>query len=169
MPKIVSFPQPRPGRTRRNGVMAAGVAHSLHAPGDALPELPPAMAGNLRGFLPPEASVANPLDLLADARADRFLATLAAALEFGRGHFDAILIIHVIPFMVDGGAVVEALANLCKGAKLPILHSMMGTLKQKGEWFARMEGARVPVFNDSEEMCIAAGALARHRELNAVR
>jgi acetyltransferase len=148
------------------GVLAADQAMDE---GLALPELPPAMADTLRGLLPPEASVANPLDLLADAREDRFSATLAAALDAGRGHFDAILIIHVIPFMVDGGAVVEALASLCKGAKLPILHSMMGTLKQKGEWFARMEGARVPVFNDSEEMCIAAGALARHRELNAVR
>jgi len=148
------------------GVLAADQAMDE---GLALPELPPVMADKLRGFLPPEASVANPLDLLADAREDRFSATLAAALESGRGHFDAILIIHVIPFMVDGGAVVEALAGLCKGAKLPILHSMMGTLKQKGEWFARMEDARVPVFNDSEEMCIAAGALARHRELNAVR
>jgi acetyltransferase len=134
-----------------------------------LPELPPAMAGKLRGFLPPEASVANPLDLLADAREDRFLATLAAALELGQGHFDAILIIHVIPFMVDGGAVVEALAALCKVAKTPILHSMMGTLQHRTEWFARMEKARVPVFSDPEEMCVAAGALARHRELNKIR
>jgi acetyltransferase len=148
------------------GVLAADQATDE---GLTLPELPPAMAGKLRGFLPPEATVANPLDLLADAREDRFSGTLAAALEFGRDHFDAILIIHVIPFMVDGGAVVEVLAGLCKGAKTPILHSMMGTLKHKTEWFARLEDARVPVFNDSEEMCIAAGLLARHRELNAVR
>jgi acetyltransferase len=148
------------------GVLAADQATDE---GLTLPELPPAMAGKIRGFLPPEASVANPLDLLADAREDRFSGTLAAALEFGRDHFDAILIIHVIPFMVDGGAVVEALAGLCKAAKTPILHSMMGTLKHKTEWFARLEDARVPVFNDSEEMCIAAGLLARHRELNTVR
>jgi acetyltransferase len=148
------------------GVLAADQATDE---GLALPELPPAMAGKLRGFLPPEASVANPLDLLADAREDRFSATLAAALEFGGGHFDAILIIHVIPFMVDGGVVVEALAGICGEAKLPILHSMMGTLEHKTAWFARLEDARVPVFNDSEEMCVAAGLLARHRELNAVR
>ncbi|HKQ24720.1 MAG TPA: CoA-binding protein [Burkholderiales bacterium] len=148
------------------GVLAADQATDE---GLTLPELPAAMVDKLREFLPPEASVANPLDLLADAREDRFSATLAAALEFGRGDFDAVLIIHVIPFMVDGGAVVDALAALCKGAKVPILHSMMGTLKKKADWFALMEHARVPVFNDSEEMCIAAGALARHRDLNAVR
>ncbi len=148
------------------GVLAADQAVDE---GLALPELPAAMAEKLRSFLPPEASIANPLDLLADARAERFSATLAAALEMGKGHFDAILMIHVVPFMVDAGAVVEALAGLCKGAKLPILHSMMGTLEHKSEWFARMENTGVPTFKDAEEMCIAAGLLMRHRELNVVR
>jgi len=137
--------------------------------GLVLPDLPAAMAERLRGFLPPEASIANPLDLLADARAERFSATLTAALEMGKGHFDALLMIHVVPFMVDAGAVVEALADLCKRAKLPILHSMMGTLEHKDAWFARMEQTGVPTFKDAEEMCIAAGLLMRHRELNTVR
>ena len=148
------------------GVLAADQAVDE---GLVLPELPSPMAEKLRSFLPPEASIANPIDLLADARADRFSATLAAALEMGKGHFDAILMIHVVPFMVDAGAVVEALAETCKTAKLPILHAMMGTLEHKSDWFARMEDAGVPTFKDAEEMCIAAGLLMRHRELNAVR
>ncbi|MGH6629682.1 MAG: CoA-binding protein, partial [Burkholderiales bacterium] len=53
-----------------------------------LPELPAAMAQRLRACLPPEAAIANPMDLLADAREDRFGETLDAALEQGRGHFD---------------------------------------------------------------------------------
>ena len=137
--------------------------------GLVLPDLPAKMAEKLRGFLPAEASIANPLDLLADARADRFSATLAAALESGKGHFDAILMIHVVPFMVDADAIVEVLASLCKTATLPILHSMMGTLEHQGDWFARMEAAGVPTFKDAEAMCIAAGLLMRHRELNTVR
>ena len=136
--------------------------------GLVLPDLPAAMAEKLRGFLPPEASIANPLDLLADARAERFSATLAVALEMGKEHFDAILMIHVVPFMVDAGAVVEALADLCERAKLPILHSMMGTLEHGDDWFARMEQTGVPTFKDAEEMCIAASLLMRHRELNAM-
>ena len=148
------------------GVLAADQAT---VEGLVLPELPAAMAEKLRGFLPPEASIANPLDLLADARAERFAATLATALEMSKGNFDAILMIHVVPFMVDAGAVVEALAELCKTAKLPILHCMMGTLEHKSDWFARMERTGVPTFKDAEDMCIAAGLLMRHRELNAVR
>jgi acetyltransferase len=147
------------------GVLAADQAL---VEGLALPELPAAMAEKLRAFLPAEASIANPLDLLADARADRFSSTLASALHEGKGHFDAILMIHVVPFMVDAGTVVEALAELCKPAKLPILHCMMGTLEHKEAWFARMEQAGVPTFKDAEEMCIAAGLLMRHRELNGV-
>jgi acyl-CoA synthetase (NDP forming) len=131
-----------------------------------LPALPAALRARLTGFLPLEASVANPLDLLADAREDRFGDTLAAALEHG-GIFDAILIIHVVPFMVDGGAVVARLADLCRDARLPILHSMMGTLEHKGEWSAAMEAAGVPMFDDVEDMAQAAGLLARYRALHA--
>jgi acetyltransferase len=130
-----------------------------------LPALPDALRMRLSSFLPPEASVANPLDLLADARDDRFGDTLTAALEHG-GAFDAILIIHVVPFMVDGGAVVTRLAELCRDARLPILHSMMGTLEHKGQWRATMEAAGVPMFDDVEDMAQAAGLLARYRALH---
>ena len=146
------------------GVLAADQAIDE---GLELPPLPAAMSDKLRGFLPPEASIANPLDLLADARADRFATTLAAALESGKGQFDAILMIHVVPFMVDAGEVVEVLAAICKSAKTPILHCMMGTLEHQEDWFARMEIAGVPTFKDAEEMCMAAGLLMRHRQLNA--
>ena len=129
-----------------------------------LPALPAALETRLRGFLPPEAAVANPLDLLADARDDRFGDTLTAALEDGTS-FDAILIVHVVPFMVDGGAVVTRLADLCRGARLPILHSMMGTLEHKAQWMAAMEGAGVPMFDNVEDMAEAAGLLARYRAL----
>ena len=147
------------------GVLAADQAID---DGLELPELPSAMASQLRAFLPPEAAVANPIDLLADAREDRYSTALDAALRAGEGHFDAILMIHVVPFMVDGGAVVEALARLCAEAKLPILHAMMGTLEHKAAWFARMRDAGVPTFDDVEDMCVCAALLARHRELNAV-
>lgn len=48
---------------------------------------------------------------------------------------------------------------------MPLLHSMMGTLPGKSEWFAAMERAGVPMFNDVEEMAEAAGLLARYPRL----
>ena len=42
---------------------------------------------------------------------------------------------------------------------------MMGTLPGKSDWFAAMERAGVPMFNDVEEMAEAAGLLARYPKL----
>ena len=49
-----------------------------------MPVLPAVLAERLRALYPPEAVVANPLDLLADAREDRFGDTLQAVLQLAR-------------------------------------------------------------------------------------
>jgi acetyltransferase len=130
-----------------------------------MPELPQALAERLRAMLPGEAAVANPLDLLADAREDRFGETLRLALEHGRGTFDAILMLHVVPFMVDASPVVARLAGMARDAGVPFMHSMMGTLPGKKDWFAMLEAAGVPAFDDAEEMAAAAGIAARYGEI----
>jgi acetyltransferase len=143
---------------------------SAHREGLDVVPLPDAFADRLRTFLPAEAAVANPLDLLADAREDRFGAVLSAALELAADRFDAFLMLHVVPFMVDPAPVVARLAELCadarrRGLELPFMHTMMGTLPGREEWFARLETAGVPAFNDGEEMAIAASYAARYRAL----
>jgi acyl-CoA synthetase (NDP forming) len=127
-----------------------------------LVNLPPSMAAHLSANLPGEASVANPLDLLADAREDRFAMTFDAAMTHGKGAFDAILMIHVVPFMVDPAPVVARLAALAPTAGIPVMHSMMGTLPGKDDLFATMERAGVPMFNDVEQMAEMAGILAQY-------
>jgi acyl-CoA synthetase (NDP forming) len=144
------------------GVIAADRAD---AEGLDLVALPPAMADELRAAVPPEASVANPLDLLADAREDRFGLTLESAIRHGGGVFDAILGIHVVPFMVDAVPVIGRLASLAGKVPVPFMHSMMGTLPGWNGWSTTMEAAGVPMFNDVEEMCQCAGLLARYPEL----
>jgi acyl-CoA synthetase (NDP forming) len=124
--------------------------------------LPQAMADVLRQQLPAEASVANPIDLLADAREDRFGLAFEAAMAHAVQAYDQVLMIHVVPFMVDASPVITRLAQLAATAHLPVLHSMMGTLPGRAEWFATMERAGVPMFNDVEEMAEAAGLLARY-------
>ena len=133
--------------------------------GLVLPQLPAGYAERLRAFLPPEAAVANPLDLLADAREERFGDTLSAALTEAAAAYDAVLVVHVVPFMVDATPVVERLAQSARGASLPILHSMMGTLERKPQWAAIMESSGVPFFDNAEDMAEAAGLLARRRSL----
>jgi acetyltransferase len=130
-----------------------------------LPSLPPAMAERLRSSLPPEATVANPIDLLADAREDRFGLAFDAAMREGTGAFDAVLMIHVVPFMVDPVPVVARLAELARTSELPLMHAMMGTLPGKDQLFATMEQAGVPMFNDAEAMAETAGLLAAYPAL----
>jgi acetyltransferase len=72
--------------------------------------------------------------------------------------------IHVVPFMVDAAPVIESLAGVAGGSKIPVLHSMMGTLPAKQDLFAAMERSGVPMFSDAEDMVVAAGMLARRRE-----
>ena len=55
-----------------------------------------------------------------------------------------------------------AAATLVAAAGLPFMHSMMGTLPGQAEWFATMEAAGVPMFNDSESMAECAALLARY-------
>ena len=130
-----------------------------------LTALPKAMADVLRQQLPAEASVANPIDLLADAREDRFGLAVEAAMSHAAQTYDMVLMIHVVPFMVDAQPVISRLAELSSTAPLPMMHGMMGTLPGKEEWFATMERAGVPMFNDVEEMAEAAGLLASYPAL----
>ena len=130
-----------------------------------LPPLPEALARTLRDAMPPEAAIANPLDLLADAREDRFGLVFDETIKQARASFDAILGIHVVPFMVDPEPVVLRLAELARAHDIPMMHTMMGTLQGKRDWFATLEAARVPTFDDCEEMAIAAGYCARYRQL----
>ena len=132
-----------------------------------MPPLPNAYAADLETLMPPEAAVANPIDMLADAREDRFGPAFSSALRHGSDQFDAILMIHVVPFMVDAGPIIDELARLAKDAPLPLMHSMMGTLEHKQDWFATMETAGVAMFNDAEEMAETASILAQYPPLKA--
>jgi len=69
--------------------------------------------------------------------------------------------------MVEAGPIIARIAALAPGAGLPIMHSMMGTLPDKAAWFATLEAAGVPCFDDAETMAECAGLLARYPELQA--
>ncbi len=146
------------------GVLTADAATQA---GLELAALPAALVDELQAMLPPEAAVANPMDLLADARDDRFGACLDAILASAAGCFDQILMLHVVPFMVDAAPVVDRIIARAANAGLPMMHTMMGTLEQKTQWFDALERAGVPAFGDGEDMAAAAAALARWARLRA--
>ena len=110
------------------GVLTTDMAAAC---GLTLPPLPNHMAEQLGRAFPDEASIANPLDLLADAREDRFGSSIESAIDHRADTYDAILGIHVVPFMVDAAPVIGRwveLAEQAQAAGIAIFHSMMGTL-----------------------------------------
>jgi acyl-CoA synthetase (NDP forming) len=130
-----------------------------------MPSLPKNYSLDLKKFLPLEASIANPIDMLADAREDRFQATFNSALKYCKNEYDAILMIHVVPFMVDAHPIIKVLSRLAEKSSFPIFHSMMGTLENKDKWFKTMEDAGVAMFENSEDMAESAGILAQYLPL----
>ncbi len=45
---------------------------------------------------------------------------------------------------------------------VPFFHRMMGMLPGKAEWFASLEQARIPAFNDIEATAECTGLLSRY-------
>ncbi|MBI37769.1 MAG: hypothetical protein CL568_09325 [Alphaproteobacteria bacterium] len=127
-----------------------------------MPPLPKEYSRDLKNLLPPEAAVSNPIDMLADAREDRFEAAFLSALKHCKNEYDAILMIHVVPFMVDANPVINVMSSLAKKASFPVFHSMMGTLENKIEWFTKMENSGVAMFENSEDMAESASILAQY-------
>jgi acetyltransferase len=47
------------------------------------------------------------------------------------------------------------------------MHAMMGTISGRADWFARLEAAGVPMFDDVEAMAECAALVARYPALRA--
>jgi len=106
--------QPVPAGPRVAVVTNAGgpgilLADACEARGLTLPELAPETAAGLRAFLPPTASVRNPVDLIASASAQAF--ERAVALVGADPNVDALVVIYVPPLAIDTDEVAEAVAR----------------------------------------------------------
>jgi acetyl coenzyme A synthetase (ADP forming)-like protein len=90
-----------------------------------LAALAPATGEALRAFLPPEASVGNPVDMIASASAESF--ERAVRLLVADEGVDALLVLFVRPIVTDAAAVAEAIRQGASGATKPVLTCFMGS------------------------------------------
>ncbi|HXH28018.1 MAG TPA: CoA-binding protein, partial [Candidatus Polarisedimenticolia bacterium] len=88
-------------------------------------ELPERTQTRLRKALVPEASVRNPVDMIASADASRYAATLDILL--GETAIDGLIVLFVSPIMINAVEVARAIAEAAQGARKPILTCFMGT------------------------------------------
>jgi acetyl coenzyme A synthetase (ADP forming)-like protein len=144
------------------GILATDAIVGL---GMQMAELAPATTSALQRVVPPEASVHNPIDLIASADATRYRAVLRA---IGRDRgFDALVVLFVSPIMIDAAAVAQAIVDETRALRRPVLACVMG--RQRGdEALEILQRAGVPVFRYPEDaattlrlMCRRARWLAR--------
>ena len=107
-------------------VIAADV---LAAGGCRLPPLSHETRGILEANLPPEASVGNPVDVVASATTDHFRICLETLMK--DPHYDAICLCLVTSPFADMKSVVRTIAAFSKKREKPIVCNL---LTDKGEW-----------------------------------
>jgi len=158
------FEKARPLTGRRVAVVsnAGGPAiiatDALVGEGLELAQLTPATQSALRGFLPAEAAVGNPVDMLPSASAENYRAAIETVTA--DPGVDAALVITVTPPMTPAESVAEHVAAAAGGTDKPVLPVFMTSPRFFAP--ARRIPGLPPVFAAPETAARALGALARH-------
>ncbi len=126
-----------------------------------LAPLAPATQRALRAVLPPEASVTNPVDMIASADAARYRAVLERVKA--DPNVDALIAIFVSPIMIDAYEVARAIAEAADNVK-PVLSVFMGKQRSE-EGMEELRRHRVPVYSFPEDAAAALAGMVRYREL----
>ena len=139
------------------GVMAADAAARA---GIALAEPGPALRERLAAILPPSASCANPIDILGDAPAQRYAATLSALLaEPSTG---ALLFVHAPSVAARGEDIAQACAPLLRSGEPRLMGCWLGDADMDP---ARrvFDAAGIPDYPTPEDAVRAFGMLQTYR------
>jgi len=121
-------------------------------------ELADATRAELRSFLPPEASVANPVDMIASATAEHYARSVAAVLDDPQ--VDMAMAINVTPIVGNPIDVIEAIGAVARERTKPVLAVMMAT----EEFYDAVKTARdlPPVYHFPESAARVMFLLARY-------
>jgi acetyl coenzyme A synthetase (ADP forming)-like protein len=104
------------------GILAAD---ACEANGLELPTLSDATVSALREFLPAEASVANPVDMIASAGPEQYRRALRLLLVDGQ--VDSVLVIFIPPVLAQAEAVAQAIVDgAAESGEKPVVASFMG-------------------------------------------
>ncbi|MCI0497555.1 MAG: acetate--CoA ligase family protein [Thermoplasmata archaeon] len=115
----------------------------------------------LRSFLPPEASTANPVDMIASAGPEEYRKAVAAAL--GDGGVDAVIVIFVPPIAADSVAVAKAISGASAGIEKPVLGVFMGS-ERVAHAVEELERNRIPPYKFPESAANSLAAMHRYAQ-----
>lgn len=140
------------------GIMASDACESR---GLTVAKLSPATQAALDAFLPPEASVKNPVDMIASASADsyeRALSILLAAEEV-----DSVLVVFVTPLVTHAGDVAAAVLRAAAHAEKTVVTCFMGR-HGVPEAVSSLRAKRFPSYAFPESAAAALARAARYGE-----
>ncbi len=141
------------------GILATDALENL---GMSVPPLAPESLRALREVLPPEATPANPIDLIASAQDDRYRE--AVRIAAADPNVDSLLIIFVSPIMIDARSVAVAITESLRNCAKPAVACFMGKVGQE-EGLKLLAAAGVPVYRFPEVAAEALASLHRCRRL----
>lgn len=144
------------------GILATDAIDGL---GMQMKPMTQATQARLRKVLPAEASVHNPVDLIASADAKRYRDALRIVARDKA--VDGLVVLFVSPIMIDAAAVAQAIVDETSGLKKPVLACVMGR-QRSDEAHLILRDAGIPVFRYPEDaattlqlMCRRSNWLAR--------
>ncbi|HLD35816.1 MAG TPA: acetate--CoA ligase family protein, partial [Planctomycetota bacterium] len=117
---------------------------------------------HLKANLFPEASVNNPVDVLATAGPKEFAAAIEALLK--DQNIDSILINFVTPFFVDCAGVAREMKRISATAQKPMVINTMTDKKQWAETLDIIKSSGIPSYDLPETAAKALVALTRYGE-----
>jgi len=144
------------------GILAADAleAHALE-----LVDLQPETVAKLKPLFPPEASIRNPLDMIASATAANYQTALDAILS--DEHVDSAVAIFVPPLGIRQEDVAESIVRVAEHHhQKPVLAVLMGR-EGLPQGKAELHRAGIPAYIFPESAARALAALRRHREWRA--
>jgi acetyl coenzyme A synthetase (ADP forming)-like protein len=153
---------PRVGVVTNAGGPGIMCADTCEAAGLELPEPSAGLRDQLAEGLAPEASLVNPIDMIATASADDYARTIEAIAD--SGEVDAIIAIFVRPLLVTATDVAEAIGRASErvAGRLPLLGVFMSS--EHGPAALRRAARGVPAFQFPEQAAQALARAAAHGE-----
>jgi acetyltransferase len=140
------------------GIIATDAAERS---GMALAQFTPETIELLQRDLPPTASVFNPIDVIGDARSDRYQVALAAALA--DPNVDAALVLFTPQAGSEPEETARVVARLSAGQAKPVVTSYMGAASL-GPALKLLNEHRIPNYAFPERAIAALRAMSRQRE-----
>jgi acetyltransferase len=167
----MAFSGPSLPRSRRTAVLTNSggpgilAADALEAHALELVDLQESTVAKLKPLFPPEASIRNPLDMIASATAANYQTALDAIL--GDEHVDSAVAIFVPPLGIRQEDVAESIVRVAQQhQQKPVLAVLMGK-EGLPQGKAELHRAGIPAYIFPESAARALAALRRHREWRA--